>query len=153
MSTFRIHHGSVTVESAAPLPEQAGHLSEKEVAHVTRAPHGIGLACADAADALEKVGDRLLLPHDLTPSALREARDRAESLHRVVADIQAVLKTFQQGSLINDAHAYDLLRRVNDQLKVQLARDPELAGYFQQTLKFFAQMSKHASAEKKIAAE
>lgn len=144
MSKHHIVHGAVTVESVVPLPEQAGHLSDQEVAHIPRTPRGIGLACADAADALEKAGDRILLPHDLTPAALREAGERAEAIDRVVADIQATLKTFQQGNLLLDAHAYDLLRRLNDQLKVELPRNPELAGYFQATLKFFAQRT-HAS--------
>lgn len=135
-----LKHGTIILtlpDDLAP-PAQAGKLSDKEVSRIPRTPHGIGQACAQAADAIQKSGDRFTPPAGITAESLVAAGNRAEGIDAVMLDCEVILRTLRQANLIFDAAAYEELRKVNDQVKAQSKYAPELAAMFRPLTEFFA---------------
>ena len=135
-----VTHGSVTLtvpEHVKP-PENAANLSAEEVKRIAKVPLGIGLACAQAADAGEKAGDKFTWPGGVTPSSLRSNGRRAEDVDGVIHDIEVILATVKKSNLIFDAIAWDQLRAVNDQVKAQSKRNPELLAIFSQLIDYLS---------------
>jgi hypothetical protein len=135
-----IKHGTITVAipDELALPAQAGSLSAEQVAHLPRAPRGIGLACTNAADALEKAGERFTAPRGVDKAALLAAAERADGIDQVIVDLEVVLARVKQANLLFDAEAWELLRKVNDQVRAQGKHEPELLAVFSPVLNFFA---------------
>src|SRR5262249_11675223 len=129
-----IKHGTVTItipDDLAP-PREAGRLTRAEVARIPRAPHGVGLACEQAADAMEKAGDAFVAPVGVTPVLLRVAGHNAEAYDQVLVDVDVVRATLCQASLLMHQRAWEFVRKVNDQVKAQGKHAPELLAMFQQ---------------------
>ncbi len=137
---MEIEHGTVRVlfDDFLKPPEQAGKLSPAEVARIPKTPRGIGLVCYQAADVIEKGGAKFTPPRDVTPQSLRDAGRRAEEIDTVIVDLEVVLGILKQGNLLFDAGAWEQIRKVNDQVKVQMKHDPEIASMFKPVLDFFA---------------
>jgi hypothetical protein len=91
------------------LPEEAGTLSPDQMNRLPKARHGIGLACEQAATAMEKAS--ITVP-EVTPDELRRAGMAAEAWDDVLADLQVVVEKARQANLLHDADAHDQLRRV-----------------------------------------
>jgi hypothetical protein len=135
-----IRHGTVTVtigDAFAPPPE-AGNLSPDEVRRIAKAPRGIGLICEATADAAEKAGAKFTPPAGVTPERLRALGDRAEGIDQVILDLEVVLNKLKQANLLFDAEAWEQIRKMNDQVRVQGKHDPELSVMFKPLLDFFA---------------
>ena len=135
-----VTHGtvSVTIPDELAPPARAGKLNADEVRRLPKAPRGIGLAGAHAADAIAKAGARLTLPGDITADTLSAACGKAEDIDHVITDLEVVLTTLKQANLLFDAEAWEMLRRVNDQVKAQMKYAPELEGIFRTLLDFMA---------------
>jgi ABC-type transporter Mla subunit MlaD len=135
-----IKHGTVavTIADELALPPEAGSLSPEEVSHLPKAPRGIGLAITNAADALEKAGERFTAPKGVSKAALLAAAERADGIDQVIVDLEVVLTRLKQANLLFDAQAWELLRTVNDQVRAQGKRDPELLAMFSDVLNFFS---------------
>jgi hypothetical protein len=135
-----IKHGTITlaIEDHLAPPEKAGKLSPQEIARIPRARRGIGLACAQAADAMEKAGAKFTPPAGVTADGLRAAGKRAEDIDQYLLDLDVVRQILQQSNLLFDAEAWEQIRKMNDQVKVQAKHDPALALMFDQVLRFFA---------------
>lgn len=135
-----IKHGTVTLTVADHLapPPSAGQLTKEEVARLPRAPRSVGLACAQAADALEKAGAKLTVPPALNKEALLAAASRADDIDQVIVDVEVILARLKQANLMFDAEAWSLLRQVNDQVKAQGKHNPELLNIFEPIVRFFA---------------
>lgn len=132
-------YGAVTVTLPNHLtpPANAGKLSPEEVKRIPKAPKGLGLMADIVADTLEKAGSALTVPPDLTPTNLRESGHRAEGQDQVVADLEVAMVTAKQANLLFDAEAYELLRRVHDQVKAQAKQNPQLATQFEALTAYF----------------
>ncbi len=135
-----IKHGSVTVTVPNDLtpPANAGKLSPDEVQRIPKAPRGIGLVGAQTADAIDKAGAKLTLPTGVTAAALSAACARADGIDQVIIDLEVVLATLKQANLLFDAEAWELLRRVNGQVKEQMKFAPELEPMFRLLLEFMS---------------
>ena len=110
------------------------------------APRGIGSVCEVAADILEKSGTRFAAPAGVTPASLRTSGKRAEGIDQVILDLDVVLNKLKQGNLLLDAEAWEQIRKLNDQVKVQGKHDPEVLVMFKPVLDFFARVRPTATA-------
>ncbi len=135
-----IRHGTVTVTIADEFmpPPEAGNLGPDEVRRIAKAPRGLGLICDVAADAMEKVGASFTPPSGVTPATLRTLGKRAEGIDQVILDLEVVLNKLKQANLLFDAEAWEQVRKMNDQVKVQGKHDPEFLVMFKPLLDFFA---------------
>jgi len=135
-----ITHGtvSVTISDALTPPAQAGKLGAEEVRRIPKPPRGIGLVGAHTADAISKAGAKLTLPSDITADKLAVACEKAENIDQVITDLEVVITTLKQANLLFDAEAWEMLRRVNDQVKAQAKYAPELEGIFRTLFEFMA---------------
>ncbi len=135
-----VRHGTVTVTIAdeyAPPPE-AGNLGPDDVRRIAKPPRGLGLICDAAADAVEKSGAKFSPPGGVTPASLRALGKRAEGIDQVILDLDVVLNKLKQANLLFDAEAWEQIRKMNDQVKVQGKHDPEIFVMFKPLLDFFA---------------
>lgn len=135
-----IKQGTITIKVPDELtpPEKAGKMSPEEVARIPKAPKGIGLICAQAADVMEKAGDRFSAPPGVTPEGLRAAGKRADEIDQYILDLDYVRNVLMQANLLFDADAWEQVRKVNDQIKAQGKHDPALLVMFQQIIDFLA---------------
>lgn len=135
-----VKHGTISIKIPDELapPERAGKLAPEEVARIPKPPRGIGLICAQAADAIEKAGDKFAPPPGVTPASLRAAGERADEIDQFLLDLEVVQQILQQANLLFDADAWEQVRKMNDQVKAQAKHDPALAKMFQQLLDYFA---------------
>jgi ABC-type transporter Mla subunit MlaD len=129
---------SVTIDDFLAPPDQAGKLSPAELARIARPPRGIGLACDQAADAIDKAGASFSAPKDVTAASLREAGPRADGIDLVIADLEVVLGILKQANALFDGTAYEQIRKVNDQVKAQGKHQPEIEKMFESVLAYFA---------------
>jgi hypothetical protein len=136
----KIKHGhiSVTIPDELDPPDKAGKMTPEEVSRIPKAPRGLGLACEKAADAIKKAGKKFAPPPGVTPEGIVTAGNRAEDIDLVINDMEVVLQTAKQANLLFDADAYEQLRKVNDQVKVQGKHDPELLMIFKDVIDYFA---------------
>lgn len=144
-----IKHGTVTLTVADHLapPQSAGQLTKEEVARLPRAPRGVGLACAQAADALEKAGPAFTVPSAISKDALLSAAARADGIDQVIVDVEVILTRLKQANLMFDAEAWSLLRQLNDQVKAQGKHNPELLNIFDPIVRFFAKGPRPGAGE------
>jgi hypothetical protein len=135
-----VKHGTVSVNIPDSLkpPERAGTMSPDEVKRLPKAPRGIGLVGAHTADAITKAGDKLTLPKEVTAAALQAACERADGIDQVIVDLEVVLVMLKQANLLFDAEAWELLRKVNGQVKEQMKYAPELGPIFKVLLDFMS---------------
>ena len=146
---FEVKHGSVTVliPDELALPEKAGNMSPDEVSRIPKPPHGIGLACAQAADAITKSEGAFTLPSGVTAQKLIAAGEKAEAIDDTILDMEIVLAKLKQGNLIVDADAWEMLRKVNDQVKAQGKYHPELLSKFGAVTEYFDKGPRKPKAE------
>jgi len=140
MAEFK--HGSITlvVEDALTPSPEAGQMDPAAVKRIPKVPHGMGKTCEDAADSIEKAGDKFAPPKDVTAASLREAGDKAERIDQVVHDIEVMLVMFKQASLIFKATAYEQVRKVNDLVRAQGKHNEELLTIFEPLTSFFSRL-------------
>jgi hypothetical protein len=139
-NTTTIKHGAVSVSipnNLAP-PTKAGKMSPEEVRVIPKPPLGIGLVCDQTATAMGKAADKFMAPAGVTPEKLRTVGTRAEEIDDIIRDVEVILETIKQANLLFDAEAWDVLRSVNDQLKAQAKRNPELLKIFDSLVSFLA---------------
>lgn len=127
-----VRHGTVvvTIDDSLEPPERAGNLSPTEVRRLPKARRGIGLVGMHTADAMGKAGARFLAPPGVSPEALVAACQRADGIDQVIVDMEVILQRLKQANLLFDAEAWEMLRKVNDQVKAQSKHEPELAAMF-----------------------
>jgi len=135
-----VKHGtvSVTIPDSLTPPDRAGKLTPDEVKRLPKPPRGIGLVGAHTADAIDKAGDKLTLPKDIAAELLRAACERADNIDQVIVDLEVVLGILKQANLLFDAEAWELLRKVNGQVKEQGKFNPELLSIFRVLLDFLS---------------
>ena len=128
----QITHGEVTVlvPDSIQIPAEAGKLSPDQVSEIAKAPRGIGIATANAAAAARNAGAKFVMPADVTADALEKAGDDAEEIDDVIASLEVVLTTLKQANLLLDAHAWSLLRKLNDQINAQGKTNAEVLTMF-----------------------
>jgi hypothetical protein len=145
----KIKHGTIVLSIPDELtpPDKAGKMKPEEVSRIPKAPHGLGLACARAADAITKAGDAFTLPTGITIEGLIAAGKRAEDIDQVIQDVEVILATLKQANLLFDAEAYTQLRKVNDQVKAQAKHAPALTRIFKQVVDFFARARANKPAD------
>lgn len=129
--------GTVLVPSDLQPPPEAGQLTVSQVQALSKPWHGLGRACDDAADSIEKAGGQLALPAGLTPERLRSQGSRAERIDQVVADLEVLLGRLKQANLLFDDEAFRDLRRVYDGVKSQSKYNPELETMFASLFAYF----------------
>lgn len=78
------------------------------------------------------------MPPGVTADALATACERADGIDQIIIDLEVVLAILKQANLLFDAEAWELLRRVNGQLKEQMKFSPELEPMFRVPLDFMS---------------
>lgn len=136
-------HGTAAISFSADLAldDRAGNMTPAEVQRIAKPPLGIGLVCDKTAAAMEKdaaAGGSFTPPKDVTAANLREAGRQAEEIDLVIRDLEVLLAKVKQGNLIKDADAWDKLRAVNDQVKTQAKRNPQLLTVFADLIEYMA---------------
>ncbi len=131
--------GTVTIllPDGVDIPPEAGKLSVEEKRKLPKARKGIGLACSLAATELEKSDNKLAVP-GVEAGPLRKAGTLAEKMDEIIEDLEVILETVKQANLIDDAEAFNMLRKVNDQVKSQSKFDPSIAIRFTAVTEYFA---------------
>ena len=139
-NTATVTHGSVTLSLPVHVnpPEKAFKMTAEEVKRIPKVQLGIGLACAQAADSGEKAGAKFTWPAGVTPASLRSKGQRAEDVDNVINDVEVILAGMKKANLLFDADAWDELRQVNDQVKAQGKRNPELLTIFKPLVEYLA---------------
>lgn len=137
----KLKYGGASYDLPAKLnkawPDKAGSLSAEEIKKMPRCRRGLGLACAQAADALRKVGAGITVSGDINPAALEEAGELAEAADLVVHDLEQLLTQAKQANLLLDAAAHNMLRQLNDAVQAQGKFKPELLSSFEAVLAYF----------------
>lgn len=127
-----VSHGevSVVIPDDIEVPAEAGKLSADQVQAIPKPPRGIGSATSDTAEAARKAGGKFVLPADVTADALEKAGDDAERIDNIIASVEVVLSTLKQANFILDGKAWEMLRKVNDQVNAQGKSNPEVLTMF-----------------------
>jgi len=112
------------------VPADAGKLSNDQVQAIAKPPRGIGSAASDTADAIRKAEGRFVLPVGVTADGLEKAGDDAERIDNIIASVEVVLTTLKQANFILDGKAWEMLRKVNDQVNAQGKTNPEILTLF-----------------------
>lgn len=151
MAKKKIKNGPVTIEVPDYLvpPKGAGTLSPAQVQALVKPRPGLGVVCDAAADALENDELDFQAPKGITPAILRKAGERAEGMDLIVKHLENTLEMYKQGNLIVDAEAFELISKLNDQIKVQGKRDKTVLTAFAGVTAYF---KKTAKTSKKKAA-
>lgn len=128
----QITHGevSVSISEDLPIPAEAGKLSYDQVLAIPKPPRGIGAATADTAEAMRKAAGKFIAPADVTPDVLEKAGEHAEDIDHIIASLEVVLANLKQANLLLDGKAWELLRKVNDQVNAQGKTNPEILTMF-----------------------
>jgi hypothetical protein len=136
MAEIRQGSASVTLPDATAISERAGKLSADEIKREAKARPGVGLACSLTAEAMVKY-PLLCAIHDVTPEALREAERQIEAVQGAIADLEALLATLKQASLLASADAHRKLGKVIRTVRAIETVDagvvrvvPQLVSYF-----------------------
>jgi hypothetical protein len=90
-----------------------------------------------AAAELEKSDNKLAVP-GVDAESLRKAGNLADKMDEFIEDVEVSLETLKQANLIDDAEAFNMLRKVNDQVKSQSKFDPSIATRFTAVTEYFA---------------
>ncbi len=61
---------------------------------------------------------------------MRTACTRSEDIDQVIVNLEVILQRVKQANLIFDADAWEMLRKINDQVKAQAKYQPELETVF-----------------------
>lgn len=140
-----ITHGTVTVTipDTLVIPANAGNLTPQEVLKIPKARLGIGLACEQAASALEKTTN--FAAGAITPHGLRRKGHMAETIDEVIASVEVVLAKLKQANLLLDADAWEELRQLNELVKAQTKFRPELGDHFAPLIEFMGRRRPAAS--------
>ncbi|HEY3452457.1 MAG TPA: hypothetical protein VGK67_39300 [Myxococcales bacterium] len=146
-----VKHGNVTVvvDDTLKPPAQAGNLSVVEISRMPKAPHGLGLACEQAANGITTADKKFDPPRGVTADSLRTLGKRAEDIDSVIANLEVVLSILKQSNLLFDGEAWEQLRKVNDQVKAQGKHTPELLTIFEPVLRYFAKGPRKTEPEPK----
>jgi len=128
----QITHGEVTIEvpDDLPIPAEAGKLSNDQVQAIAKPPRGIGSASSDTAEAARKAGAKFVMPADVTADGLEKAGDDAERIDNIIASVEVLLNTLKQANFLLDGKAWEMLRKVNDQVNAQGKTNPEVLTMF-----------------------
>lgn len=140
MSEYKYGSVQVTLPPHIEIDERAGKMSDEEVERCIKAPRTVGYITHQVAQLLEK-HPTFLVPN-VTADALRQAADRADDIDLHILDLENALRVFKQQNLLYDNAAYELLRRVNDQLNSQGKFDARLESDFAPVKQFFARFKK-----------
>jgi argonaute-like protein implicated in RNA metabolism and viral defense len=89
---------------------------------------------------MEKSGADFSVP-GVSAADLRRAGEKADQWDEVVSDIELALRTAKQANLLDDAEAYNMLRKVNNQVKAQEAFNPKLKERFGTVVEYFSRRS------------
>ncbi|MBK9258454.1 MAG: hypothetical protein IPM54_01305 [Polyangiaceae bacterium] len=138
MAEVKYGNVTVTIPDSLTPPAKAGKMSADEVRRLPKARRGIGLVGAHTADAIAKAGSKLTLPPDVNATTLAAACSRAEEIDQVIVDLEVVLGILKQANLLFDAEAWEMLRKVNGQLKEQMKYAPELEPIFRVLIDFMS---------------
>lgn len=124
----------VTISDNIEIPEKAGTLSASEIRSYAKPRRGIGLASFQVASDMEK--SNFEVP-GVTPESLRKYGQMAEDIDQVIADAEVILAKLKQANTIIDDKAYELLRRVNDQVKSSAKFDSSVKERFASIFDYF----------------
>ena len=136
--------GAVTVvlPDSVRLPERAGKMSQKEVARLLKAPHGMKLAAEHTALALQTAGTQLSAPPGITPELLKAlCNGESEVLESIIVDLLSLLLTLKQGKLLVDARLHSVLLQLKDMVRAQAKYNPQLLLMFDPLLSLFEKSS------------
>lgn len=139
---------TVTIPDTLEIPAQAGKLSPEDILLLPKSRRGIGLACDQAAHALEHTGAGFAAG-DVTPDNLRRKGEMAEEIDLVIASVDVVLSKLKQANLLLDAAAWEELRKLNDLVKAQVKHRPELKDEFADLTEYMSR--RRAAADKAVA--
>jgi hypothetical protein len=138
-----VKHGTiaVTLPNDVEIYDKAGKLDPLAVSRIARAPIGLGQACFNAADSLEKAAGKFIAPEGVTPEVLRVAGQKAEKIDQVIEDLEVILVWAKQSSLLSKADAYEKLRKLNDFVKTQGKYNRACYSIFKLTREFFKRLT------------
>lgn len=125
----------VTIPDGIEISERAGTMSAAEVRSFPKPRRGLGLASAQVATDMEKSDLKVT---GVTPESLRKYGQMAEDIDDVIADVEVVLAKLKQANTLIDSKAYELLRRVNDQVKTDAKYDNSVRERFASIYEYFS---------------
>jgi hypothetical protein len=133
-----IHEGTVTVQlpEGIEVPEKAGNLSDDAVRRLVKVRRGVGLTAMRTATEMESAGEELTVPK-VTSAELRSRGQQADMWDEIIADLQVALRVATQANLLVDAEVFNMLRKVNNQVKAQADFDPKVKARFSTVLDYF----------------
>lgn len=124
----------VSIPEGIEIPERAGSLSTEEVRSYPNPRPGLGLVAAQTATEMEKSGFEV---PGVTAEELRRRGGMAEEIDEVIHDVELLLTKLKQANTMIDAEAYNLLRRVNDQVKSAAKFDASVKDRFSAITSYF----------------
>lgn len=116
---------TVTLPDALKIPAEAGSLSSDDVRRIAKTRPGLGVTCQATAASMAKKGEEFAVP-GVTAAELADLGNQADLADQVIEDLRTILHRVQQGNLLIDAKAQELLRRVNAQVNAQGKFDANL---------------------------
>lgn len=116
---------SVSLPDALKIPAEAGSLSIDQVRRIAKTRSGLGVTCQATAASMTKKGEEFVVP-GVSTTELADLGHQADLADQVIEDLRTILHRLQQGNLLIDAKAQELLRRVNAQVNAQGKFDANL---------------------------
>ena len=142
-----LKHGTVTIllPEGVEMPPNAGNLSLSDKRRLPKARKGLGFACNMTAAELEKSDNKLAVP-GIDPTSLREAGNLGEKMDEIIEDLEVALETLKQANLLRDADAFNMLRKINDQVRSQSKFEPSIATRFASVTEYFSSTGRTAKS-------
>lgn len=115
---------TASLKSGMKITDEAINLKDKN--SVPKAWTGAETVGRTLADVLEQHPDLLRLPPGITPAALRDAADKAQSWNVFISAARTLLAHLENQNLLDDGALHTMLLDARRQYKVQAKGDPSL---------------------------
>ena len=130
----------VNLPNALKLSKKAGKLTTAQLRRLSYPKQGIARLCEEVAAIMETNPDFIV--KGVTPDGLRQAAVEAEAADVLMVELETVLQSIKQQHWLNVDAAYELVRRVNDQMHAQVKYDPQLKEKFGPLVEYFSRTKK-----------
>ena len=98
---------------------------------------------------MEKSGTEFVVP-GVNAAQLKTAGEQADKWDEIISDLELALRVAKQANLLVDADAFNMLRKVNNQVKAQSDFEPKLKERFGTVINYFSNSKRKAAPPEEV---